>query len=86
MKFLNIIKQNYWLTAIIAIASLLRLYHLNFQSMWMDEIYTMNISNPKLSFLELHQENLLRDGFPDFYFLLLRFFILYSDIQKLLLG
>ena len=89
MKFLNIIKQNYWLTAIIAIASLLRLYHLNFQSMWMDEIYTMNISNPKLSFLELHQENLLRDGFPDFYFLLLRFFYFifgYSEVVARLVS
>ena len=74
MNFLNLIKQNYYLTVIIFIASFLRLYHLDFQSMWMDEIYTMNISNPKLSFLELHQQNLLRDGFPDFYFLLLRFF------------
>ena len=50
------------------LATILRLYHLDFQSLWMDELYTMNVSNPKLSWLEFHKQMLKREGFPHLYF------------------
>lgn len=74
MKFLNLIKQNKWLLLILLLATLLRFYHLDFQSLWMDEIYTMNICSPKLSWLEFHQQIIKREGFPYLYFLLVKLF------------
>jgi uncharacterized membrane protein len=74
MKALNYIKQNYWLAAILLLASFLRLFHLNFQSVWMDEIYTLNVSDPSLTLKQLHDEVVLREGFPYLYFLILRVF------------
>lgn len=74
MKIINYIKQNYWLSGILILATVLRLYRLDFQSVWMDEIYTLNVSNPKLSWTELHDLVVQIEGFPYFYFLLLRGF------------
>ena len=71
-RFLKKIVENKWLFLILAIASFLRIYHLDFQSLWMDEIYTMNISSPDLTFKQFHEEMILREGFPYLYFLLLK--------------
>ena len=56
MKILNFVKQNYMLLSVIILGAILRLYHLDYQSLWMDEIYTMNVSNPELTFKEFHNE------------------------------
>jgi mannosyltransferase len=69
---IDAIKKNKWILCILLIATILRFYHLDFQSLWLDEIYTMNVSNPRLSWLEFHQQLLKREGFPHFYFGLLR--------------
>jgi mannosyltransferase len=74
MKYLNIIQKNKWLLLILLLATILRFYHLDFQSLWMDEIYTMNVSSPKLSWLEFHQQIIKREGFPYLYFLLVKLF------------
>lgn len=71
-KIINKIKDNKWLFIILLIGSFLRFYKLDFQSLWMDEIYTMNISNPKFTFSEFHNEMLLREGFPYLYYILLK--------------
>ena len=76
MKFLNLLKGNYQIIIILIIAIILRFYHLDFQSLWMDEIYTMNVSSPKLTFKELHDVVVEKEGFPYLYFVLLR--LLYS--------
>src|SRR5690606_3381699 len=47
---------------------------LDFQSVWMDEIYTLNVSDPSLTFKQMHDEVISREGFPYLYFILLRFF------------
>ena len=89
MKALEYIKQNYWLLAILTGASALRLFHLDFQSVWMDEIYTLNVSDPSLTFKQMHDEVVLREGFPYLYFILLRFFYAvlgYTEIVARLLS
>lgn len=74
MKALEYIKQNYWLLAILLGASILRLFRLDFQSVWMDEIYTLNVSDPAFTFKQMHDEVVTREGFPYLYFLMLRAF------------
>lgn len=68
------LKDNYILVAILIIASMLRLFHLNFQSLWLDEIYTMKMTDPNLSFSnQITQINQL-EGFPYIYFIIIKFF------------
>lgn len=81
-NFRNFLTENKWLILILIAATFLRFFHLDYQSLWMDEIYTLNISSPKLSFKEFHSELILRDGFPHLYFILLKisyFFFGYSS-------
>ena len=44
---IKIIKENGVLLIIIFLATFLRFYHLDFQSIWLDEIHTMIESDPK---------------------------------------
>ena len=76
MKFIDLIKQNKELIAILFIASILRLYHLDFQSLWLDEIYTMNVASPYQTYSNLIFEVNSREGFPYLYFITLK--ILFS--------
>lgn len=71
-KITHLLKENKWLLLILLFATFLRFYHLDFQSLWMDEIYTMNISNPNNSFSTVIDEVNLRDGFPYIYFITLK--------------
>ena len=41
MKIVNYLKEHYFLISILAVGAFLRLYHLDFQSVWIDEIHTM---------------------------------------------
>lgn len=71
-KVISLLKENKWLLLILLLASFLRFYQLDFQSLWMDEIYTMNISSPNNSFSTVIDEVNLRDGFPYIYFITLK--------------
>lgn len=72
----KILSNNYLLIGILLLATILRFYHIDFQSLWLDEIYTVNISNPNNSFSNVIDEVNLRDGFPYIYFITLK--ILFS--------
>ena len=74
MKLLNWFKNNKSITVIVIIAAFLRLYHLNFQSIWIDELLTMNESSPKYSFKEANDIILFQEGTPRFYFFLIKIF------------
>ena len=74
MKALGYIKQNYWLLIILLGASALRLFRLDFQSVWMDEIYTLKVSDPSQTAKEMHDQIVLLEGFPYLYFWMLRAF------------
>jgi len=82
MKLVQYIKQNYLLCGIMLLAAFLRLFHLNFQSMVPDEMSTMIHSNPQISLQELMLNVDSNEGFPYFYFVLMRFFhmITYTPI------
>lgn len=66
--------ENKWLFLILAIASFLRIYHLDYQGAWLDEIHTLKEADPNLSLKELHELVMWREGIPHFYFILIRCF------------
>ena len=70
----KIISFDFVLIAILFCASFLRFYHLDFQSIWIDEIHTMIEANPKISFKESTDIILFREGTPLFYFYLIKIF------------
>lgn len=72
MDFKNSIRQNYILLLIIAVAAALRFYHADFQSIWLDEILSMNNSNPALSMKQFYDGIMFWEFIPHFFFLLLR--------------
>lgn len=71
-KLIATVKNNTWIIAILIIATFLRFYKINFQSLWLDEIYTMNITSPKYSLKEFYTEVVTKEGFPFLYFILLK--------------
>jgi hypothetical protein len=76
---LNKIKNNYILIAILIFAAILRIYHIDFQSVWLDEIHTINESNPNYSLSELYSSLLITEPHPPLYFVLIHFsFILFG--------
>lgn len=68
------LKQNIAIIIILLIGIILRLYKLDFQSAWLDELHTLVATNLNLSFKEMHSLLIAREGFPHFYFLLVKFF------------
>lgn len=73
MKIKQFLKEHYILISIMLLGAFLRLYHLDFQSPWLDEMYTLNETNPNKSFSEVLPELLAREQQPHLYFILLRF-------------
>lgn len=70
-NLINLIKSNKVIFLFLIIGSFLRLYHLNFQSPWLDEIHTLNEANPKLSFNEVHDALLIAEPHPPLYFFIM---------------
>lgn len=74
MKIIESLKINKWLIVILVIAGFLRIYKLDFQSIWLDEILSMNNSNPKLSLKQLYDAVMFWEFIPHLYFYILRLF------------
>jgi len=72
MKLLQFIKQNSILLSILLFGVLLRFYHIDFQSVWLDEIHTLNESNPNLSWIAFYNSLLASDPHPPLYFAFVR--------------
>lgn len=68
MKITNWIKENYLLTIILSVAAILRFYHIDYQSVWLDEIHTINEANPNKSFSEVYEALLVSEPHPPLYF------------------
>jgi uncharacterized membrane protein len=64
--------ENFWLIGVLIVAALLRIYHINFQSLWLDEIYTMKMSDPRVTFSNQIAAINEKEGFPYLYFLVLK--------------
>lgn len=73
MKIINWFKGNYWLTIILLVSSGLRFYNADFQSIWLDEILTMNNSNPKLTMKQFYDGVMFWEFIPHMYFFILHF-------------
>ena len=72
-KIITWLSNNKWLVTILIIGTVLRFYKLDFQEPWLDEISTLQVTDPTLTFSETNWLIMNRDGFPHFYFLSLKF-------------
>lgn len=90
-KFINVPRftdERILVAATILITLFSRLYHLEFQSLWFDELYSMIIANPENSYKTILQ-NIRTDFHPPFYYLSLNtlFQILpYNDFSGRLIS
>lgn len=79
MKLISWFKENYWLAIILTVAAILRIYHVDYQSVWLDEVHTINESNPTLSLSEMYNLLLIAEPHPPLYFLIMHFaFVLFG--------
>lgn len=79
-NILDKIKENGLIISILLMATILRLYNIDYQSLWMDEIYTLNVANSKHSFSTIISEVNLRESFPYLYFFIMNtMFTLFGD-------
>ena len=72
MNLINTLKNNKWLVIILVVSAFLRIFKLDFQSVWLDEVHTMIESNPELTFAEFDYIVYFREGMGHFYFLVVR--------------
>jgi len=75
MKFdTGLFSSKMFLAFILLIAFILRFYNIDFQSLWLDEIYTMNMSDPSNSLMEVYRLSPINDPLSVLYFTLLNVF------------
>jgi uncharacterized membrane protein len=73
LKLYANIKENYFLFVILFLSAILRVYHIDFQSLWIDEISTMIQATPHLSFTDTYEHLLKLDLQPPLYFYILKY-------------
>jgi uncharacterized membrane protein len=67
------IKLNLILIGIVTLAAILRFYNLDFQSPWLDEITTMQLSDPTIPLSKTNELIATRDAFSEVYYYPLKF-------------
>lgn len=72
IKTINLLKRNYILLAILFLATILRFYRLDFQSLWLDEVLTMKDANPKLTLKEFYDGIMFWEFMPHLYYFITR--------------
>ena len=79
-KTVNLLLENKALTIILLTAIILRFFRIDYQSLWMDELYTLNVASPKHSFSQIISEVNLRESYPYLYFFIMNaLFTLFGD-------
>ncbi len=73
MNVASVIKQHYILLALLVLGAVLRFYELDFQSVWLDEINTLNDANPDYSISEVFASVAKYDLHPPLYFFAIHF-------------
>jgi uncharacterized membrane protein len=68
----KIISFDFILVLILFCAAFLRFYHLGFQSAWLDEVSTLNVTNPENSISQLHDKIMQVEGTPHLFFLIVK--------------
>lgn len=69
----SLVLKHQWLLLILLLGSFLRLYHIDFQSVWLDEIHTINEANPNVKISELYNNILAGEQMPPLYYYLVYF-------------
>jgi len=75
MKTLAWCKNNKFLLLIIAIGAVLRFYKIDYQSLWIDEIYSMLQASPEKSFTGIYKTLRESDPHPPLYYFSLHVFL-----------
>lgn len=76
MKILNWIKENKILVFIVLIGAILRFYKLDYQSLWIDEIFSMKVAAPNNDFNFIFQFLKNHDPHPPLYYFSIHIFFL----------
>ena len=76
MKILNWIKENKILVFIVLIGAILRFYKLDYQSLWIDEIFSMKVAAPNNDFNFIFQFLKNQDPHPPLYYFSIHIFFL----------
>lgn len=71
-KIKNWITSNYIIVLILILASAMRLYHLEYQSVWLDEIASITEANPAVKWADLEITIVTSDPHPQLYYILLK--------------
>jgi hypothetical protein len=83
MKVVNWIRQNKILLLVVFVGSILRFYKLDFQSPWIDEIFTLHNTGSEKSFKEIYIFLKENDPHPPLYYFIVHFFYLIFDNTSL---
>lgn len=83
MKVINWVRQHKLLVLLLFIGSLLRFYKLDFQSPWIDEIFTLNTTGKEKSFIEIYSFLKEHDPHPPLYYFIVHFFNLIFENTSL---
>jgi uncharacterized membrane protein len=79
MKIISWLKNNKILLAIVILGAILRLYKLDYQSLWIDEIFSMKVADPKNDFGFIYDFLKNHDPHPPlYYFSIHTFFLLFG--------
>lgn len=74
MRLINWIKQNAILLSLVFVGTILRFYKLDNQSLWIDEIFSVNIASPSNSFGNIYDFLKIKDPHPPLYYFLVHIF------------
>jgi len=72
-RIITYIRGNKILFGLLIVGGILRLFHLDFQSAWLDELHTLNESNPNFGFSEVYQSVFAGEQMPVLYFYIVYF-------------
>ncbi len=89
MPDIKLFTKQYWLPLLIIILTIAaRFYHLNYQSLWFDELYSMTIAAPDQTHSDIFTD-IKTDFHPPLYYLFLNYtfqFISFNDLSGRLLS
>ena len=72
-RVITYFKENKFLIGLIVLGGMLRLFHIDFQSAWLDELHTLNESNPSFGFLDVYKSVFEGEQMPVLYFYIVYF-------------
>lgn len=84
-KIIDWIKEHKILISIVFIGTIFRFYKLDNQSLWIDEIFTMNVSDTRNSFSFIYNFLKSHDPHPPLYYFLVHTFFLFFGYSTLVL-